>query len=569
MASHILFLVSALCILSVSADVFVSIDCGSSDTYTDENLIVWTGDDSYIQNGESQVVQNSNSISPVMDTLRVFTTRKKNCYSVEANKGEKVLVRASFYYGNYDKKSSPPTFDLQFDGNYWVTVETSRGYVSVCVAQTKQGQFPFMSALEVRSLDSTMYSHVDQSYPLHLIKRVAYGANGTIRYTDDPYDRIWTPAVGGNGLTNVASDAILIGTGLGMLDHPPPAVLQNAVTALSPSARIQLLMGFPPVEVPVYLNMYFSEVIQLDTTQKRSFQVLMNNEPLLDRPIIPPYENCTELYASNLTVSSNTTFALVPTNDSTLPPLINAMEVFLIGDVLTDGTNSKDVEGLASLQNAFAVLQDWSSDPCLPAPYSWDWINCSSDSTPRITALDFHNNSLDGPIPEFLATLPNLKQLNLASNQFSGPIPDSLSKKNGLNLVVTGNPDLCTSGNSCKTTTSSPTNNPGLSSPGSMKKKNSKLPVILGTTIPIFIIIWAVLGVIIILHHRRKTAAVATFSSGQPGANRPQASPINPQMIGKMGEAIMNEIKINMEDQVNVELADQTNQQANGSTFVR
>lgn len=127
-----------------------------------------------------------------------------------------------------------------------------------------------------------------------------------------------------------------------MRDHPPPAVLQNAVTSLSPTAKIQLPMGFPPVEVPVYLNMYFSEVTQLDKTQKRSFQVLMNNEPFLDQPIIPPYENTTELYASNLTVSSHTTFALVPTNGSTLPPLINAMEVFLIGDVLTDGTNSKD-----------------------------------------------------------------------------------------------------------------------------------------------------------------------------------------------------------------------------------
>jgi hypothetical protein len=28
--------------------------------------------------------------------------------------------------------------------------------------------------------------------------------------------------------------------------------------------------------------------------------------------------------------------------DSTLPPLVNAMEVFYISDRLTDGTNSKD-----------------------------------------------------------------------------------------------------------------------------------------------------------------------------------------------------------------------------------
>ncbi|KAG8387769.1 hypothetical protein BUALT_Bualt02G0055700 [Buddleja alternifolia] len=642
MDSHLPFLVLALCILSASADVFVSIDCGSSDIHTDENLIIWSGDNIYIQNGESRVVQNSNSISPIMDTLRVFTTRKKNCYFIEAKKGERVIVRASFYYGNYDQKSSPPSFDLQFDGNHWVTVETSNteyvyyeiiyvvkgDSISVCVAQTKPGQFPFISALEVRSVDLSMYSNVDQDYPLHLIRRVAYGTNETVRYVDDRYDRIWTPVVGGNGLTNVASDAIFIDTSA--WDQPPPAVLRNAITGSSPSTRIQLLKGFSSGDVPIYLNMYFSEVTQLDSTERRSFQVLVDSEPLLDHPIIPTYSNFTELYASNFTVSSNTTITLVPTSDSSLPPLINAMEVFLIGDVMTDGTNNNDgttcsllisneyftinifvsriccqyklamnfallqVEGLASLKSTFDVLQDWGGDPCLPAPYSWDWINCSSDPTPRITALylssfglsgplpdfssmdaletiDFHNNSLNGPIPEFLATLPNLKQLNLASNQFSGPIPDSLSNKNGLNLVVTSNPELCTSGNSCETTNSARNNPGGVGSSGyNNKKKKSKVPVIVGTTVPTFVIIWAVLGVMTLLHYRKKRATVAASTSGQGGANRPQSSsssPINTEMIGKMGKAFMDEIKVNMEDQAsNVDISDyQINQQPNGT----
>ncbi|KAG8387767.1 hypothetical protein BUALT_Bualt02G0055500 [Buddleja alternifolia] len=137
-----------------------------------------------------------------------------------------------------------------------------------------------------------MHSNVDQDYPLHLIKRVAYGANETVRhdlrgliyldnlnqflfmtssyfylmaytsttkvdnlnlsvlnigfecllhlkYVDDPYDRIWTHVVGGNGLSNVASDAILIDTSES--DHPSSKVLRNAITASSPSAQIQLL----------------------------------------------------------------------------------------------------------------------------------------------------------------------------------------------------------------------------------------------------------------------------------------------------------------------------------------
>lgn len=175
--------------------VFVSIDCGSKDFYTDGNNIVWEGDDTLIQNGESRLVKNSSSVSQVMSTLRVFSTRKKNCYSVDVDKGIPVLVRASFYYGNYDGRSSPPTFDLQFDGNDWATVTTLMDllvyyeviYVpkgtslSVCVAQTKPNQLPFISALEVRSLSEGMYDKGDPNLPLFLSRRFAFGANESVR----------------------------------------------------------------------------------------------------------------------------------------------------------------------------------------------------------------------------------------------------------------------------------------------------------------------------------------------------------------------------------------------------
>lgn len=176
--------------------MLASIDCGASDVYTDENFIGWMGDDTYIQHGESQLVQSSNGVSHVMSTLRVFMTRKKNCYSIEVDKNQQVLVRASFYYGNYDKKSSPPSFDLHIDGNFWARVVTSIDQVlyyeviyvvkgdavNVCVAQTDPNQFPFISALEIRSLDKNMYQHYDSSYALFLRRRVAFGAENIVRY---------------------------------------------------------------------------------------------------------------------------------------------------------------------------------------------------------------------------------------------------------------------------------------------------------------------------------------------------------------------------------------------------
>lgn len=177
----------------------VSIDCGSSsDSYVDENKIKWIGDETLIKNGESHVVKDTSAVSQVLSTLRAFTTRKKNCYAIEAEKGGQVLLRVIFHYGNYDGKSSPPSFDLHADGNYWTTVQFSADdevkqyeviyvvkgdYISVCVAQIHPNQFPFISAIEVRSLDSNMYGYFDSEYALLVRQMVAYGSNITIRYT--------------------------------------------------------------------------------------------------------------------------------------------------------------------------------------------------------------------------------------------------------------------------------------------------------------------------------------------------------------------------------------------------
>ncbi|KAL3826140.1 hypothetical protein ACJIZ3_022169 [Penstemon smallii] len=523
--SQLSFLVLALCILSVSADVYLSIDCGTSDSYKDTNSLDWTGDDNYIENGESHIVQSTSSISRAMDTLRVFTTGNKNCYHIDSIRKGRVLVRASFNYGNYDNRSSPPSFDLHFDGNYWATVKTlstgnvyyeviysmTKDWISVCLAQTEHGQFPFISALEIRGLEVNMYQYIDFNYPLFLINRFAYGANSTLRYSDDPYDRIWSPRLvpRGSRLTQVKSDATF-SNGTFVSELPPPAVLKNAVTAIRPNSTIHLLMGLPSFRIPVYANWYFSEVTQLQPNESRTFKLFVNNDS--SPAFSPPYENCRQWHISNYFLSSTDTVTLVPTNDSTLAPLINAMEIFSVGDALTNGTNTNDVKGLNSLKRAFReVLKDWNGDPCLPVNYEWDWIQCNTDTTPRVTALflgslglsgilpnfrsmdalqtiDLHNNSLSGSIPDFLGTLPSLNRLNLANNNFIGSVPASLSQRNGLNLTLSGNPNLCTSGNSCASSDSkqNTTNNSS-----GREKINNHLSII-----PAFIfIIWFVVGV--------------------------------------------------------------------------
>jgi|UniRef100_B9I841 hypothetical protein len=78
------------------------------------------------------------------------------------------------------------------------------------------------------------------------------------------------------------------------------------------------------------MKLYFSEVTDLDTTQKkRSFRIYIDNNPPKSEPIIPPYGKVTEMLI-NYTASSNTSFSLVSTLDSTLPPLTMPWKSFLL-----------------------------------------------------------------------------------------------------------------------------------------------------------------------------------------------------------------------------------------------
>ncbi|XP_024965308.1 probable LRR receptor-like serine/threonine-protein kinase At1g51820 [Cynara cardunculus var. scolymus] len=563
MAKHLkllTILLLALFTFSVSGDdVFWSVNCGATDFYTDENSISWAPDDSLVSNGLARVVQSSNSISPVLDSLRVFTSRKKNCYSTPVTKGEKLLVRASFNYGNYDRLSSPPKFDLHFDGNFWTTVETTASgaqvyeatYVtkgdaaSVCVAQTNPNQFPFISSLEFRSVGLEVYNLADDNRALFLIERLSFGASDTLRYPNDLYDRIWVPLSGSGAVT---SEAILFNTSIS--DNPPQGILESAIVGASTTTSL-IFATVQPSNDLLYINMYFSEV--LDTTETRIFRVY-ESSPSVSRPltatISPAFGGVSERIFTNYTTNSAMNLSLMATAESDLPPLINAIEAFNISDVLTDGTDSNDVATLMLLQTTFDVLAQWSGDPCLPAPYSWDWLNCSNDATPRVTSLhldsfdlsgslpdissmdaletiDLHNNSLTGTIPDYLGTMPKLKELNLANNSFSGPIPTSVSKNNKLKLTVTGNPSLCTSGKSCSSSSGGTTS----------KKKSSNMPIILGTTIPVFFLIWIVAGIFIILRKKRtNNVNVLAVAGGEENGKPNGLHTVGEQMMNGIGQ---------------------------------
>ncbi|CAN6442436.1 unnamed protein product [Victoria cruziana] len=471
-------LFAVLCAISASAQLPVSVDCGTTGKGKGYLGFTWVGDEQYVPSGQSATVRIDDSLMAPLTTLRYFPAGKKNCYSFPGvGQGIKILVRAWFYYGNYDGRSSPPSFNILFNGNVWsrvfitgdngsaileMTHATIVDDVSICLARIDLNDVPFINALEIRKLENDMYSGMDPGRSLHTMGRYAYASPSTtsVRYPDDPYDRLWFAfsdyASWGLSPLTRSTDPISNET-----DRPPTAVLRQAITTSSSLASNMTIPNLITSTAPVahYVTFYFVEMLPNAT---RYFDFLLDNESFYSNTIVPNGK-VLEIFNPKINLSTSSVFSLVKANGSALPPLISAAEFLKVGDVWSvAATDSSDVKALGGLQKSYVQLQQWSGDPCLPIGYAWEWVNCSSDSTPRVTALylsgygltgsladfgnltalqtiDLHNNSLSGSIPGFLGELPNLQQLNLADNQFNGTVPSSLIGNSKVNLNISGN----------------------------------------------------------------------------------------------------------------------------------
>ncbi|KAG9453802.1 hypothetical protein H6P81_006706 [Aristolochia fimbriata] len=447
------------------------IDCGGVGEGT------WQSDGEFIQTGQSSKVQEfGGNWGREMDTLRFFPDQNKNCYTLPAVPQGKYIIQAGFFYGSYDGKHAPPSFDLLFDGNYWATVDTIRESpsfkeaiffakkktVSVCVARIPaySDQIPFVSTLVMVKLPLPFfYSRLGGDSALVMESRVNFGSPSDIWFTVDMYSRIWFPGVSPFYRNVTAPEPRNIRA---LDDDPPSSVMTSTIEAPNPSESMIFPFTLYEKKRLVYVNLYFTEAKA--SKKQRMFDVFINGKNMsLD--LFLQYEMGIEVSLVLDAESSLFNLSLVPKEGSTLPPTISGLELFSIIEELANGTSDDDVKGLGKLTSNWERLKGWTGEPCLPSFSTWDWISCDSKDPPRVISLnlgscglegqiidfsqmqaleviDFHNNSLNGSIPDFLGRLPNLKILNLADNQFSGIVPESIIQNKKISLDISGNSQL-------------------------------------------------------------------------------------------------------------------------------
>ena len=196
--------------------VILNIACGSNQSYTDPVTgLTWVPDTPYITTGNVHTNLGAPASPPNasgMSTLRYFDDqRTKNCYSLPVNMSSEpsyfYMIRASFFYGNYDQNSQPPSFQLAIDGNIVANItmaDSSNGqyvefqYVPIysntlflCLIRTSSLSTPFVSGITlVQFTDYFNYipgrefsrDTLVNGYIMKTITRVNFGGTDLIRY---------------------------------------------------------------------------------------------------------------------------------------------------------------------------------------------------------------------------------------------------------------------------------------------------------------------------------------------------------------------------------------------------
>ncbi|WOL15592.1 hypothetical protein Cni_G24373 [Canna indica] len=233
-------------------------------------------------------------------------------------------------------------------------------------------------------------------------------------YPTDPFDRIWwgsTWWTWANVTTNSTVRSLPVD-----IDQlrAPSAVMETAVIPANGST-MSFYWDFADSGFRnnvFYAYLHFAELVALSPNQSRAFSIFLNGKPWCEN-FSPSYLQADYVY-SDYPVPGNDTYYWEFTSNttSTLPPILNAREVYSVMFLPNVLTATRDVDAINTIKAEYKVKKPWTGDPCSPIKYKWDGLDCNYDpEPPSIIAVDLSYNNLTGTIPDALGNLSSLKVL--------------------------------------------------------------------------------------------------------------------------------------------------------------
>lgn len=161
------------------------------------------------------------------------------------------------------------------------------------------------------------------------------------RFPDDVYDRIWEgynrdDYAQLNTFDTVDADGSNI-------YHPAAIVMETAATPKNGTKYLNFSWNSINESDEFYVYMHFAELEKLQSNQFRGFNITHNGN-YWDGPIIPDYLSTTTTYSIQPSVppSSKHQFSFFPVENSTLPPIINGLEIYLVVEISELESNKGD-----------------------------------------------------------------------------------------------------------------------------------------------------------------------------------------------------------------------------------
>ncbi|RID56800.1 hypothetical protein BRARA_F00224 [Brassica rapa] len=465
LSGFLFFLIIAFAILQ-SVQGFISLACGlipKSATYTEKTTnISYISDANFIESGIIGRIDDSYKtlFQQQTWTLRSFPEGQRNCYTFNLKENSKYLIRGTFVYGNYDGLNQIPEFDLHVGPNKWTSV-TLKGVANasiyeiihvvahdrlqVCLIKTGNTT-PFISSLELRPLSNNTYqcfkkekknnnTYLTQSGSLMSFARIYFPQTPSfLRYYEDVHDRVWVPYITNETVSLITN--LTIDTSIGSY-NVPQHVANSAIFPANASHPLNIWWDIGDTNAHSYIYMHFAEIQNLGSNEIREFNISYNGGEVWESFFRPHKLKITTIFSPTALSSPDGkfNFTFTMTERSTLPPLINALEVYTDVENLLLETHQDEVSAMMNIKKTYGLMNkniSWQGDPCSPKIYRWKGVKClylNSDQ-PRIVSLDLSKNDLSGELPDFLADMKLLTFINIKGNpKLNLTIPDSLQQK--------------------------------------------------------------------------------------------------------------------------------------------
>ncbi|KAM6578729.1 hypothetical protein CsatB_030566 [Cannabis sativa] len=312
-----------------------------------------------------------------MSTLRSFpklgnsnnnSNSNKYCYNLPLKSQSKYLVRAGFYYGNYDNLKKPPTFNLQLrSGSVNVKVTTSldldpiyhefiiftteSSEFDVCLVETQEDEVPFISTLEATIIhEQEVYRLMNKNMALYLESRINYGVDQSVpdRFVSlvEKYNRIWKPQEDPRYLSSQFGPNIPISYSVEE-NNPPDVVINSLIEAHNASQSIVLPINFrQKSQVLAYFILYFDVTAAYKPLEEPRTVSISIDGKIMNTTQLPGFlrGEVVSIFPIKVNggVASLSIASVGATTSTSLPPpaILNAMEVFSVLDVSDVGRSS-------------------------------------------------------------------------------------------------------------------------------------------------------------------------------------------------------------------------------------